>query len=223
MFTVRFLQYVNERGSGTRGRGLGGGARGTVWTSRGLMDVLALGLGPSELALSNPNAVSCVKGEIHNVLSIMRLNRRWASVERFKKEIPLQVSQLLPKSSSFSYVRTPGSVRHLLRNCYCIRYIQSESYLIRSFKTLHAYLESVDDLSDVDTPKYFEPFLDVIRSEHTSGPITGVALSSINKFLLYGFLSTESPRVREAINNIASSVAGCKFEATDVESDEVRA
>jgi hypothetical protein len=39
-----------------------------------------------------PNAVNCVKGEIHNVLYVMRLNRRWASEARFKVEIPLQAS-----------------------------------------------------------------------------------------------------------------------------------
>ena len=37
-----------------------------------------------------PNAVGCVKSEIHNVVSAMRLSR-WASNARFKMEIPLQV------------------------------------------------------------------------------------------------------------------------------------
>ena len=36
---------------------------------------------------------------------------------------------------------------------------------------------------------YLAPFLEVIRSENTTGPITGVALSSINKFLSYNLLS----------------------------------
>ncbi|CAM9814953.1 unnamed protein product, partial [Ectocarpus sp. 12 AP-2014] len=38
----------------------------------------------------NANAVLCVKGEIHNVLTVLRLNSRWASRERFTREIPLQ-------------------------------------------------------------------------------------------------------------------------------------
>ncbi|KAG7388172.1 G-box binding factor [Phytophthora pseudosyringae] len=33
-------------------------------------------------------AMNCVKGEIHNVLSMMRVNARWASVDRFTQEIP---------------------------------------------------------------------------------------------------------------------------------------
>ncbi|EGZ07279.1 hypothetical protein PHYSODRAFT_528113 [Phytophthora sojae] len=32
--------------------------------------------------------MNCVKGEIHNVLSMMRVNARWASVDRFTQEIP---------------------------------------------------------------------------------------------------------------------------------------
>ncbi|KAI9916957.1 hypothetical protein PsorP6_018197 [Peronosclerospora sorghi] len=32
--------------------------------------------------------MNCVKGEIHNVLSMMRVNARWASADRFTKEIP---------------------------------------------------------------------------------------------------------------------------------------
>lgn len=96
---------------------------------------------------------------------------------------------------------------------------------MRSFKLLHDFLQSFDDINDVDTVAYLEPFLDVIRSHDTrcgmgggggaraalrrihlyicqraraaraerlrcrSGPITGAALSSVNKFLLYGLIT----------------------------------
>ena len=44
------------------------------------------------------------------------------------------------------------------------------------------------DLSEIDVNTFLGPFLDVIRSEDTTGPITGVALSSVNKFLSYGLV-----------------------------------
>jgi hypothetical protein len=44
------------------------------------------------------------------------------------------------------------------------------------------------DLSEVDVNTFLGPFLDVIRSEDTTGPITGVALTSVNKFLSYGLI-----------------------------------
>ena len=46
----------------------------------------------------------------------------------------------------------------------------------------------VPDLSEIDVNTFLGPFLDVIRSEDTTGPITGVALSSVNKFLSYGLV-----------------------------------
>lgn len=48
------------------------------------------------------------------------------------------------------------------------------------------------DLSEIDANLYLGPFLEVIRSEDTAGPITGVALSSINKFLCYGLIGSLS-------------------------------
>ena len=44
------------------------------------------------------------------------------------------------------------------------------------------------DVNHLDVNIFLGPFLEVIRSEDTTGPITGVALSSINKFLSYGLL-----------------------------------
>ena len=46
----------------------------------------------------NANAVLCVKGEIHNVLTVLRLNARWASRERFTREIPLQAESPLARA-----------------------------------------------------------------------------------------------------------------------------
>jgi brefeldin A-resistance guanine nucleotide exchange factor 1 len=41
----------------------------------------------------------------------------------------------------------------------------------------------IADWSVVDPMKYLEPFLDVISSPETSGPITGVALTSLCRML----------------------------------------
>lgn len=46
----------------------------------------------------NSNAVLCVKGEIHNVLSVLRLNSRWASTERFTREVPLHAESPLARA-----------------------------------------------------------------------------------------------------------------------------
>lgn len=47
---------------------------------------------------------------------------------------------------------------------------------------------SPSDFTTLDVEAYLAPFLAVVRSEVTTGPITGVALASIHKFLVYGII-----------------------------------
>jgi golgi-specific brefeldin A-resistance guanine nucleotide exchange factor 1 len=141
--------------------------------------------GPLESCMEN--SVRIVKGEIHNVLSLMRLNRRYSSGARFIREIPAT----------------------------------AESPLVRGLKDLHDSLATFTDLQEIDTLLWLRPFFDVIESPETSGPITGGALSSLSKFLLYGFLHPNSPRAAEAINAVCYVVTRCRFERTDHSGDEV--
>ena len=46
----------------------------------------------------------------------------------------------------------------------------------------------VSDLDEIMPNEFLAPFLAVIRSEETTGPITGLALTSVNKFLSYGLV-----------------------------------
>ena len=45
---------------------------------------------------------------------------------------------------------------------------------------------------DIEPNAFLSPFLEVIRSEDTTGPITGLALTSVNKFLSYGLVGKYS-------------------------------
>ena len=55
---------------------------------------------PCEAALTSflQMHLNCVKGEVQKMLSNMRLNRRWASGLRFKREIPLESESPLIRS-----------------------------------------------------------------------------------------------------------------------------
>ncbi|KAJ8613885.1 hypothetical protein CTAYLR_008690 [Chrysophaeum taylorii] len=129
--------------------------------------------------------VVVIKGEVHNLLSVLRLNARWASEERFVREIPLH----------------------------------AESSVTRDLKALHEYLQEKGE-REVDTLLIVSPFVAVLTS-NTTGQMTGAALSSLHKFLLYGIVTRESVNGREAINSIAEGIAACRFEDTHRESDEV--
>lgn len=60
--------------------------------------------------------------------------------------------------------------------------------LMRTFQDLKIILNQVDDLRLLDPATYLSPFLEVIRSKETTGPVTSLALSAIHKFLSYGLI-----------------------------------
>ncbi len=133
------------------------------------------------------NGVTCIKGEIHNIMTLLRLSTRWIPHTRFNSEL----------------------------------LSQDENPIVRSFRRLNEQVEGIFDLKTVDCVHYLYPFRQVIISDHASGPLTSAALSSVSKFVLYGFLSPDFPRASEGINLIASCIPKCIFIETDWESDEV--
>uniref|UniRef100_A0A672KS37 Golgi brefeldin A resistant guanine nucleotide exchange factor 1 n=1 Tax=Sinocyclocheilus grahami TaxID=75366 RepID=A0A672KS37_SINGR len=79
----------------------------------------------------------------------------------------------------------------------------------------------IPDLSDVEPNVFLRPFLEVVRSEDTTGPITGLALTSVNKFLSYGLIDANQEGAAEGIENMADAVTHARFVGTDPASDEV--
>jgi brefeldin A-resistance guanine nucleotide exchange factor 1 len=61
--------------------------------------------------------------------------------------------------------------------------------LVHSLRQLSDKLMVMAPTSIPDPSVFLPPFLEVIRLEHTNGFITGLALSSVNKFLSYGIIS----------------------------------
>ncbi|OAC99682.1 hypothetical protein MUCCIDRAFT_136379 [Mucor lusitanicus CBS 277.49] len=76
-------------------------------------------------------------------------------------------------------------------------------------------------VQDIDAVNLLTPFLEVIRSGSTTGPIAGTALGSVEKLLHYGIVGVHNPRVSAAMNALSSAATHCKFEASDAASDEL--
>ncbi|KTG04630.1 hypothetical protein cypCar_00013757 [Cyprinus carpio] len=92
----------------------------------------------------------------------------------------------------------------------------------RSVTSIFFYLYlHLEDLSDVEPNVFLRPFLEVVRSEDTTGPITGLALTSVNKFLSYGLIDANHEGAAEGIENMADAVTHARFVGTDPASDEV--
>ena len=67
-------------------------------------------------------------------------------------------------------------------------------------------LASALTLNEVDPNEFLSPFLDVIRSESVTGPVTGQALAAVNKFLAYGLLDPDMPNIASAVENLTDAV-----------------
>ncbi|CAH9092529.1 unnamed protein product [Cuscuta epithymum] len=99
---------------------------------------------------------------------------------------------------------------------------QVEHSLIQSFKELRKKIFSWQHKSNsIDPLVFLQPFLDVVQSDETGAPITGVALSSIYKFLTLEILDSTSKNVDKALHRIVDAVTSCRFEVTDSASEEV--
>ncbi|XP_028278426.1 Golgi-specific brefeldin A-resistance guanine nucleotide exchange factor 1 isoform X1 [Parambassis ranga] len=98
---------------------------------------------------------------------------------------------------------------------------EEQDPLLNSFGQLKETLNSIKELSDVEPNVFLRPFLEVVRSEDTTGPITGLALTSVNKFLSYGLIDANHESAAEAIENMADAVTHARFVGTDPASDEV--
>ncbi|XP_063829188.1 Golgi-specific brefeldin A-resistance guanine nucleotide exchange factor 1 [Ostrinia nubilalis] len=93
--------------------------------------------------------------------------------------------------------------------------------LMKTFQDLKIILNQVDDLRLLDPATYLSPFLEVIRSKETTGPVTSLALSAIHKFLSYGLIDPTHPSVPAIVEDISDAVTHARFVGTDHSSDGV--
>ncbi|XP_073122647.1 ARF guanine-nucleotide exchange factor GNOM-like isoform X1 [Henckelia pumila] len=99
---------------------------------------------------------------------------------------------------------------------------QMEHSLIISFKELRKKIFSwQNQWHRVDPVLYLQPFLDVIKSDETGAPITGVALSSVYKILNLDIIDSQTVNIDNALHLIVDAVTSCRFEVTDPASEEV--
>ncbi|ORZ10721.1 hypothetical protein BCR42DRAFT_333206 [Absidia repens] len=83
------------------------------------------------------------------------------------------------------------------------------------------YKLTTNYVKELDALVLLNPFLEVIRSGNTTGPIAGTALGSVEKFLHYEIIGLHSPSIAFAMNALSSAATRCKFEASDAASDEL--
>jgi len=139
---------------------------------------------PTSLLIRSNNICKVIKGEIHNVLNVMRTDPRCASPLRFVEEMPSDEQH--PSFLRFRELHRSMTEWELKHHHHTGRYHQAPEARI-----------------------YLPPFCVAIQSRDISANVTGAALQSLQKFLLYGFLSNEGPN---AFTTIANTLLLCTFE-----------
>ncbi|CAH8609100.1 unnamed protein product [Heterobilharzia americana] len=120
------------------------------------------------------------------------------------------------------------------RNSFRMYQDDSKRLLLLSFSQLRSILNVATSVNELEPLVYLTPFLEVIRSEDTTGPVTGLALTAVDKFLSYGLLELpgkldESPltgpgsvnSITMAVEAIADASTQARFVGTDPRSAEV--
>ena len=99
--------------------------------------------------------------------------------------------------------------------------INNAFILIRLFWWIEYILIEKIDFGEIDPSTFLSPFLEIIKSEETSGPVTGMALTSVDKFISYGLIRVNSETSATCVQQIADSITHARFVGTDSSSDEV--
>ncbi|KAL8136998.1 hypothetical protein V2J09_002999 [Rumex salicifolius] len=99
---------------------------------------------------------------------------------------------------------------------------QLEHSLIQSLKALRKQVFLwQNQWHNINPVLYLQPFLDVVQSDDTGAPITGVALSTVYKILTFDVLDINTVNVEDAMHMVVDAVTSCRFEVTDPASEEV--
>ncbi|EZA59947.1 hypothetical protein DMN91_000370 [Ooceraea biroi] len=93
--------------------------------------------------------------------------------------------------------------------------------LVKGLNTLKEVLNEPRDLSQLEPAVFLTPFLEIIRSEETTGPVTSLALSAVNKIISYGLVDPNHPAIASCVESIADAVTHARFVGTDASGDGV--
>ncbi|KAN0128483.1 Sec7-like domain is implicated in guanine nucleotide exchange function [Lactarius tabidus] len=150
-----------------------------------------------------------IYSEILSVTSVMRTNSRWSSsTQTFYTRDSTLASNL--------GLRRPGTNTDVVP-----QQGSREEDLMLGFEQLKRILRSTQDVSSIPLSDILAPFLAIIRSHLSTGPIASAALSALHSFFACGLFSRGDSPVDVALAELSSAVSHCKFEASDSSGDEV--
>ncbi|KAI0035768.1 Sec7-like domain is implicated in guanine nucleotide exchange function [Vararia minispora EC-137] len=149
-----------------------------------------------------------VYAEILSVTTVMRKNSRWSSSSQTYNTRDSALASNLG-------LRRAGPSGGPARNG------TEEETLMSAFEELKRELRNVQDVQSMPLSSVLAPFLSIIRSPLSTGPIASAALSAIHAFFACGLIHPGAVAIDAALSDFSSSISHCKFEASDSSGDEV--
>ncbi|KAI0637119.1 Sec7-domain-containing protein [Trametes polyzona] len=165
---------------------------------------------PGSVATFSVSAKHILLSEILSVTSVMRKNSRWAlstpSVTSRDSTLASSLGLRVSKTALNPYASGHGS---------------TEQELMAGFQDLKQLVKDIEDIHSLPLSTLLSPFLAIIRSPLSTGPITSAALTALHNFFLCGLVHPEAASLPSALAELSSALSSCKFEASDSSGDEV--
>ncbi|RLO13198.1 hypothetical protein DYB28_001199 [Aphanomyces astaci] len=102
-------------------------------------------------------------------------------------------------------------------------YVKLKSTQLQGLASLRVHVYQWTDLADFESQTVLRPFLDIVRNENTTGPLTRTAMESVCTILQAYESSTTSTSglsMQYALSDVVDAVTQCRFQETDPESDQ---
>ncbi|KAL5635177.1 hypothetical protein ACGC1H_003018 [Rhizoctonia solani] len=148
-----------------------------------------------------------VYSEIISVTSVMRKNSRWATnsgIHR-RRDAQLATSMGLRRGALDRQLHSPGPRR--------------EVDLIGGFEHLKRKIRDVQDVHEIPILEIVEPFVAVISTPTSTGPITTAALNAIDTFFVNGVIIPDQS-INPCLSELSGALSRCVFEPSDSGRDE---
>ncbi|KAH9951281.1 Sec7-domain-containing protein [Amylocystis lapponica] len=165
---------------------------------------------PVSISAGSVSVKHILLSEILSVTSVMRKNSRWASSTHSFSSHDSALASSLGLRRTKQYFDKNTMERG-----------STEQDLMTGFQDLKRIVKDVEDVSSLPLTTLLSPFLAIIRSPLSTGPITSSALSALHSFFLCDLITPTSYSLSGALAELSNAISRCKFETSDSSGDEV--
>lgn len=126
-----------------------------------------------------------------------------------------------PEESISTSRGTLSTANNINNNANTKTNFKDDDHFLAGFLELRSILSETNDLSLIDIITLLQPFLVVIKAPTVSCHITNLAINALSKFCKYNIINVDQPNIVQALAQIVSTLAHCRFEGADQTQDDI--